>query len=1067
MKTKMKITTKGLIAAMLTASGVIPSAAQELPVQCTDISIVEENREPMHAAWFPYSNFSDAVANNHKSEWYHLLNGNWKFYFAEDPGKVPQDFEKPDFNDASWKTIPVPGDWQMNGYGFPVYTNVSYDFSFTPEPPKVPFEHNWTGVYRTTFQVPESFAKEGSDVVLHVGGARSALFVYLNGQYVGYSEDSKLAAEFNLTPYLAADGNNLLSFKILRWSDASYLEDQDFFRFNGIERDVYIYSRPQNHLANVKIEASTNNLKDGEVNITFDIANSAKKKYAATVTATLASMDGGVSYATASLKCSKVSIGDTYTGNIKLSVKNIKLWSMEQPNLYKLLVKLDNDGHGSQFFTFNVGFRKVEIKNGVLMVNGRKIYVKGVNRHEHDEYTGHVITRESMINDIMLMKANNINAVRTCHYPDDPMWYDLCDSLGLYLVDEANNESHGMIYGPNSLAPKPEWEVPHVQRVMRMALRDIHHPSVIIWSLGNESGNGCNFEKAYDELKAFDPSRPVQYEQAGEARNTDIVCPMYPWEYCFDYAKTQKPRPMILCEYAHAMGNSVGGLDEYWKMFKESYQVQGGFIWDWVDQGLAATKNGKKYWCWGGDYGPDGTPSDGNFCMNGIVNPDRSAHPALHHVRYIYQNIDTKFMYDNVQLTNRYDYIDLSNFKVHGVLTADGHVVKKFDLPCPKCAPGNVAMLSPAWKDGVDFDSNKEYLLELHFITSKEAIAGVPVGTELASEQLLVQEAELKRVKPNKLVGTVNKSASAREVTVTAAGIRFVFDKMTGFLCGVYPKGSNSNILHEPARPALWRALTDNDFGMRLEERSKVWKDDNKAMHLTTDGLRVYTYVEDGEERETMALSVLDSISEGSSIRVMSVYELPNSGTRMATNYRVYSDGSVVVTEYVENKGLQLPIMPRFGLNFIVNKDYKNVEWYGRGPEENYCDRKTSSFIGRYKATPEQLYFPYPSPQDNGNRTDTRTMSVTNAAGHGLEFVNTGHLFDFSALPYKMEDLSQEKRGTKHTCDLPDNDFYSVMVDYKNMGLGCINSWGAWPLEPYRVEVPEGGIKFEFKMLVK
>lgn len=1063
----MKITKKVLMATLLTASTAMPSAAQELPTQCSDISIVEENREPMHAAWFPYSNEQDAIANNHKSDWYKSLNGKWKFYFAENPGKVPEGFESPDFNDASWNTIPVPGDWQMNGYGYPVYTNVAYDFSYKPEPPKVPFENNWTGVYRTTFQVPENFAKQGSDVVLHVGGARSALFVYLNGNYVGYSEDSKLAAEFNLTPYLAAEGDNVLSFKILRWSDASYMEDQDFFRFNGIERDVYIYSRPQNHLANVKIEASTDNLKDGNVNITFDVANSGKKKYGATITASLMSMDGGVRYATASVKSSKVAMGETITGNLQLAIKNIKLWSTEQPNLYKLVVNLDNDGNSAQHFTFNVGFRKVEIKDGVLMVNGRKIFVKGVNRHEHDEYTGHVITRESMIKDIMLMKANNINAVRTCHYPNDPMWYDLCDSLGIYLVDEANNESHGMIYGPNSLSKKPEWEIPHVQRVMRMAIRDIHHPSVIIWSLGNEAGGGVNFEKCYDELKAFDSSRPIQYEPAGEERYTDIVCPMYAWDYCFAYNKEKKPRPMILCEYAHAMGNSVGGFDEYWKLFKESYQVQGGFIWDWVDQGLAAEKNGKKYWCWGGDFGPEGTPSDDNFCMNGIVNPDRTPHPALTHVKYNYQNIDTKMMYGNVQMTNRYDYIDLSNFKVHGVLTADGHIVKEFDMACPKAAPGNVAMLNPSWKDGVNFDNNKEYLLVLRYILSKNSIAGVPVGTELASEQLLVQNPDPKRIKDATIPGTVYKTVSDREITIEANGVKLVFDKPTGFLSGIYKSGSNANILHANVRPMIWRAPTDNDFGFRMEEVCKVWKDDNTDMRLIEGGLRVFTYIDEGERGELMTLTALDSIADGSSIRVMSVYELPNSGTRLATNYRMYGDGSIVVTEYIENQGKKLPILPRFGLNFRVIKDYKNVDWYGRGPEENYCDRKTSSFIGRYKSTPEQLYFAYPSPQDNGNRTDTRTMSIVNASGHGLEFVNMGHLFDFSALPYTIEDLTQVKRGTKHTIDLPEHDYYSVNVDYKNMGVGCINSWGAWPLEEYRLPVPEGGIKFEFKMIVK
>ncbi|MCR5456121.1 MAG: DUF4981 domain-containing protein [Bacteroidales bacterium] len=1064
----MKNTSQVFLAAIIAAASALPVVAQELPVQCTDVSIVEENREPMHVSWFPYSNEANAINNNHQSDWYHSLNGKWKFYFAENPGKVPEGFEKNDFNDASWKTIPVPGDWQMNGYGFPVYTNVKYDFSDKPEPPKVPFENNWTGVYRTTFKVPDTFGKEGSDVVLHVGGARSALFVYLNGQYVGYSEDSKLAAEFNLTPYLAADGNNVLSFKVLRWSDASYLEDQDFFRFNGIERDVYIYSRPQNHFANIKVEASTDNLKDGDVNILFDIANTAKKKYAAMVTATLYSLDGSARLATATIKSGKAAMGETTSGSLQLAVKNIKIWSNEQPNLYRLVVKLDNDGSGAQYFTFNVGFRKVEIKDGILMVNGRKMLIKGVNRHEHDEYTGHVVSRESMIKDIMLMKANNINAVRTCHYPNDPLWYDLCDSLGMYLVDEANIESHGLMHSPNTLSKKPEWQKAHVERVLRMATRDVHHPSVIIWSLGNEAGAGSNFEKCYDTLKAFDNTRPIQYEPAREERYTDIVCPMYAWDYCFEYAKSAKPRPMILCEYAHAMGNSLGGFDEYWKLFKESPQVQGGFIWDWVDQGLAAEKNGQKYWCWGGDYGPQGTPSDGNFCMNGIVNPDRTPHPALAHVRYNYQNIDSKIMYNNVQMTNRYEYTDLSNFKVHGVLTADGHVVKEFDLPCPKCAPGNVAMLSPAWKDGVKFDLYKEYLLEVHYIATKNAIAGVPVGTEVASDQLLVQEADFKYVKEPKILGEVSKTTTESEVTVTAKGIRYVFDKKSGFLSGIYPAGSNTNMLKAPVKPALWRALTDNDFGMKFHEFGKAWKQDNDAMHLIGEGIRSYTYIDEGEDREIMEATPLDTATVGASVRLMSVFELSNSGTRMATNYRIYGDGSVVVTEYIENKDAKLPILPRFGLNFLVSKDYKNVEWYGRGPGENYCDRKTSSFIGRYKSTPEQMYFAYPSPQDNGNHTDTRTMSITNASGHGLEFVNLGHLFDFSALPYTVSDLAQDQRGTKHTIDLPsNNDFYSVMIDYRNMGVGCINSWGAWPLEAYRIEIPNGGIKFEFKFLVK
>ncbi len=1064
----MRTSIKSILTAGLAAIGIMPAAAQnELPVQCSDISIVEENREPMHAAWFPYSKESNAISNNRQSDWVMSLNGTWKFFFATNPGKVPEGFETNEFDDASWKSIPVPGDWQLNGFGFPVYTNVVYDFSYKPEPPVVPFDNNWTGVYRKAFTVPATFPS-GNDVVLHIGGARSAVFVYLNGQYVGYSEDSKLAAEFNLTPYLAADGNNLLSMKILRWSDASYLEDQDFFRFNGLERDVYLYSRPTTHLGNVKIEASTDNLRDGVVNCTFEVTNTGKKKFSPTITATLYSADGSQSLGSAFVKSDKASLGETITNQLTINVKNIKLWSCEQPNLYRLVVKLSNSESNVQYMTFNVGFRKVEIRDGVLMVNGKKIYIKGVNRHEHDERTGHVVSRESMIKDIKLMKANNINAVRTCHYPNDPMWYDLCDSMGIYLVDEANIESHGMGYGERTLANKPEWEVPHIQRVMRMAIRDINHPSVIIWSLGNEAGNGCNFEKAYDMLKEYDPSRPVQYERAEEQRNTDIVCPMYPWEYCFEYNKEKKPRPMILCEYAHAMGNSVGGFDEYWNLFKESYQLQGGFIWDWVDQGIAKEENGKKYWCWGGDFGPKGTPSDANFCMNGIVNPDRSPHPALKHVKYIYQNIDTKLEYDNVQITNRYEYTDLSNFKVHGVLTANGHIVKEFDLPCPKAGYNNVAMLSPAWKADVDYDSKKEYLLELHYIIKNNAIGGVPAGTELASEQMIVSKADVKRGGSEpKVEGTATKVDNGREITVTTSGgLKFTFDKMTGFMSGIYAKGSSANMLKAQARPMVWRAPTDNDFGFKMDEVCKVWKEDNAALHLDGNGMRAYVYIDEGDGREIMELSVQDSVDTGVSIRVMSVFELPSSGARMAVNYRVYGDGHVIVTEYIEAKGKQLPMMPRFGLNFRIAKDYRSVDWYGRGPEENYCDRKTSAFVGRYKSTPEQLYFAYPSPQDNGNRTDTRSMSVVNASGHGIDFENTGQLFDFSVLPYSLEDLSQRMRGTKHTIDLPDNDFYSVEIDYRNMGVGCINSWGAMPLEPYRL-VMNNSIKFEFEMRIR
>jgi beta-galactosidase len=1011
---------------------------QQLPEQCTNISIVEENREAMHASWFPYMNAADAANNNHKSLWHMPLNGEWKFFFAQKPSAAPMGFENPQFDDSEWESIPVPGDWQTNGYGYPVYTNVIYDFSYNPQPPEVPFANNWTGLYRKIFAIPQSFGNN-NEIVLHIGGARSAIFVYVNGKYVGYSEDSKLAAEFNITPYVNLNSNNTLCFKVLRWTDASYLEDQDFFRFNGIERDVYLYARPKMHLANVEVRPSTNNLKDGTVNCTFFVANNDKTAIPE-VDASLYTADGKNVVTSTSAKCRKVKHGDTISQTITLQAKDIKLWSSEQPNLYRLVVKLKTPS-AAQYATFNVGFRKVEIKDGVLTVNGKKIFIKGVNRHEHDENTGHVISKESMIKDIMLMKANNINAVRTCHYPNDPLWYHLCDSLGIYLVDEANIESHGMGYGERTLANNPAWEIPHVQRVMRMAIRDLSHPSVIIWSLGNEAGNGCNFMKAYDLLKAYDPSRPIQYERAEEQRNTDIVCPMYPWEYCFDYNKSRKPRPMILCEYAHAMGNSVGGFDEYWQLFKNSYQLQGGFIWDWVDQGIAmASKDGEKYWAWGGDFGPKGTPSDANFCMNGIVNADRTPHPALNHVKYIYQYIDTKYENGKISVTNNYEVTNLNNFKAKITITANGYFVKEYEIDCPDIAPSQSGVLP---FDNINYDADKEYLLTIRYIATDNAIAGVNVGSEVASEQLT-----LHTIAPNKETSNITEkpisvSDNGVSVSISSDKLKVVFNKQSGFLSELY-NSKGLQMLKSPIKPNFWRAPTDNDFGFNINKVCKVWKDDNEQIKLSN-------FVVDNQKTYSV---------------VTSVYTLQNSQSTLKLKYTIGGNGIINVEELLETpSNNNLPMLPKFGVNFLINKDLCNVNWYGRGPDENYCDRKTSSFVGRYNSTPEQMYFAYPSPQDNGNRTDTRELQITtNNSDNGFS-VKATKLFDFSVLPYTLADLTQENRGTKHIVDLPKNDFYSVCVDYSNMGVGCINSWGAWPLEQYRI-YPKDGIQFYFTLKI-
>ncbi len=1031
----MKKINKILTAALTLFS--LNANSQQLPIQARNPEIVEENREPMHAHWFVYDKIQNAKADNEKSGYYLNLNGKWKFFFAENPSKVPQGFENKDFNDSQWGQIPVPGDWQMNGYGFPVYTNVSYDFSWDPKPPEVPFENNWTGVYRKVFTLPKNF--ENQEVVLSVGGARSAAFVYVNGKYAGYWEDSKLCSEFNITKYLQP-GDNLLAFKMLRWSDASYLEDQDFFRFNGFERDVCLYCRPKTHLRNVKIVSEISDLKNGTVKLDYIVDNHNVKDENVKLSATL--YYKGDEVAKKSVNIDKIKTSATENRNITLEVPNAKLWSEENPELYRLVVALENKtAENPQFMTFDIGFRKVEIKDGVLMVNGKKVLVKGVNRHEHDQYTGHVISRESMLKDILLMKKYNINAVRTCHYPNDPYWYKLCDSIGLYIVDEANLETHGLIYGPKNIAGVPLWRHAHVQRVMRMAYRDINHPCVIVWSLGNESGNGSNFESAYDSLKAFDNTRPVQYEQAGEARNTDIVCPMYPWHYCFDYAKTKKPRPMILCEYAHAMGNSNGGFDEYWDLFKTSYQIQGGFIWDWVDQGIVKTdKNGKNYWAWGGDFGPAGTPSDGNFCMNGVVNADRTPHPGLFQVKYNYQNIDSKFQDNALEIANNYLFTDLSNFLIKFEVLCNGKVVKTFEKDCPKVLPGEKQKLVLSELENFNFDFESEYFLNVHYITKKATVNGISANEELASEQFLLKAYDFAYAIPlaKKLKTKITPEDS--KIIVIVNDTKAVFDKTTGYLTELYCGGEN--VLKGALKPNFWRAPTDNDFGNKMHVRCKNWKADSENQNL----------IEFKNEK----------LKNG--ILISAKYALPNTLTELSLEYSIFPDGLIKVSQKLDTKGVkELPLLPRFGMRCQIKKDFNKVEWYGRGPYENYIDRKNSAFVGLYNASPEELFYSYPSPQECSNRCDTRRLSVTNSSDKGFEILKGNDCFEFTVIPYTVEDLSQAERGKKHTMDLPENDFYAVSLDYKNQGLGCIDSWGAMPLEKYQIK-PEN---MEFKFIIK
>ena len=1032
-----------LLTAFMSCLTAFNAYSQSLPIQAKDPNITEENREAMHASWFIYSDKQNALKDNEKSDYYVNLNGKWKFFFANDPSKVPQGFENENFNDNSWGQIPVPGDWQMNGYGYPVYTNVAYDFSYDPKPPEVPFENNWTGLYRKTVKLPDNF--ENNEVVLQIGGARSAIFIYVNGKYVGYSEDSKLACEFNITKFLKK-GDNVLAFKILRWSDASYLEDQDFFRFNGIERDVFLYCRPKTHIRNVKVVSETD-LKNGTINCDFEIQNNDSKSAQADVKTTLYYKNQEVASKTITLKDIKP---NTLTKQkISFEVSGVKLWSGENPELYRLVVSLENSANNKpQFMPFDIGFRKVSIEDGVLKINGQKLLIKGVNRHEHDQYTGHVISRESMLNDILLMKKYNINAVRTCHYPNDPYWYKLCDSLGIYLVDEANLESHGLIYGPKNIAGVALWRHAHLQRVMRMAYRDVHHPSIIIWSLGNEAGNGSNFEACYDSLKAFDKTRPIQYEPAGEARNTDIVCPMYAWQYCFDYAKQKKPRPMILCEYAHAMGNSQGGFDEYWDLFKNSYQIQGGFIWDWVDQGIVKTaSDGTKYWGWGGDFGPKGTPSDHNFCMNGVVNPDRTPHPGLYQVKYNYQYIDSKFSSEENALTifNNYLFTDLSNFKIKCEILENGDIIRILEYDCPPIQPLARQAIKIQELDNFAFEADKEYFMNVYFITKKATSNGIAASEELAKEQFLLHSPQTTTAVAKKKIKS-NVETTNENITISVSGKYFVFSKKDGFLSECYNNSAKSNnLLASPIKPSFWRAPTDNDFGNRMHQRCIKWKYDT-------------------ENPKFRNINVIKH--KNGTISIKTIYDLDSTQTSVILEYEIVESGQIIITEKLDIKdNTKLPLLPRFGVNFQIKKDFNNVEWYGRGPFENYIDRKTAAFVGRYKSTPEELFYSYPSPQECSNRCDTRRLMISDNKNSAFEITKENSLFEFTVIPYSIKDFQQTNRGEKHTIDLKKHDSYYVNIDYKNQGLGCIDSWGAMPLEKYRIE--PNNIEFKFALKIQ
>jgi len=1016
-----------ILLVILLASSHSRTFAQD-PKEWENPAVISINKLKPHSTAVPYQDERSMLeGDRNRSSYFKLLNGYWNFHWSHNPLQRPRNFYNTDFDDSGWNQIRVPSNWEIEGYGIPIYVNTKYEFTDDPTPPAIPHDYNPVGSYRTTFTIPENW--NDRQVILHFGAVKSAMYLWINGKFVGYSQGSKLPAEFNITGFLTS-GENLLALEVYRWSDGSYLECQDFWRISGIERDVYLYSVPAFHISDYDVSSLlSNNYRDGIFKLEV----------------ILSQVEGGKS-SPVSLEVSLMKDGDRILNFERQKIKagkhnKLKLffesevldphqWTAETPDMYSLVLVLkERDGMISQVVGSRVGFRTSEIKNGQLLVNGKPVLLKGVNRHEHDPVTGHVISEKSMIRDIILMKNNNINTVRTSHYPNDPRWYELCDEYGLYVIDEANIESHGLGYAPErTLGNNPEFMEAHIDRIKRLVERDKNHPSVIIWSMGNEAGDGVNFDTCYKWIKWRDPSRPVHYERAELRKNTDIYCPMYDGPNLIEeYASVKQPRPLILCEYSHAMGNSNGNLKEYWEVIEKYDQLQGGSIWDWVDQGLLVRNStGQNYYAYGGDFGPEDVPSDSNFCINGLVGPGREPHPALEEVKKVYQYIKFEALSTdpgNIRITNLYDFLNLADFKISWELTGNGKSLASGSITEPDIAPGE----------------SEDYLLPLPAI---EPLPGVEYFLDLSATRLynLILEGnvvatgqiklpyytETEPEPPEGMLEVVWNNERTR-VHITGIGIDIEFDTLTGRLERY--RYNSLAVLERGPLPNFWRAPIDNDFGNGLNKRSELWK------HASL-------------ERSVRSFNV--SQNTPSEVIVSTTYLLTGLEKEYILTYTILGTGEIHLNGTLDLTGEDLPELPRFGMNMRLPVSYDEVTWFGRGPHENYADRNYSANVGLYESTVEELYYPYIRPQENGARTDIRWMSFREDSGWGV-LITGRPLFSASALHYSIDDLDYEVSGNRYNIDLIKQNYVDLNVDLRQSGVGGNNSWGAKPLDQYRL----------------
>ncbi len=993
--------------------------------------LVDEKKEAPRASFMLYDTKAAAIKDDYAASPYLVsLNGAWKFNYSSNYKTRPQSFYQTSFNDARWKEIKVPSNWEMKGYGIPIYTNVVYPF---PKNPPFVGNDNPVGSYRRTFTIPANW--KAHNVLLHFGSITGYAVIYVNGKKAGMTKASKTPAEFNITPFLT-NGKNLLAVEVFRWHDGSYLEDQDFWRITGIERDVYLTAVPRINIWDLFLNADLDaNYVNGIFTAAIDIRQLKKTVTTqAKIFVEITDKDGRNVFA----QQKQINMGSEsiQTFTISGAVNKPEQWNAEKPYLYNCLIGFT--ANGKTVYTSNkIGFRKIEIKNAQLFINGMAVRMQGVNRHEHDPVNGHVPSKELMLKDIRLMKQHNINAVRTSHYPNDPLWYKLCDEYGLYLVDETNVEIHGM--GATNQgrfdttvhpAYLPQWEAAIMDREKRMLERDKNHPSVIIWSLGNECGNGKVFHDAYLWMKNRDKSRPVQFEQAGEDWNTDIVCPMYPRVgSMLRYARdSTKKRPYIMCEYSHAMGNSNGNFQRYWDIIMSSPHMQGGFIWDWVDQGvLTETTDGRSFYAYGGDLGSYHLYNDENFCANGLVAADRSVHPGLYEVKKSYQDI--LFRAVNVQkglinIANWFEFTNLDEYQFEWKLYRNGMPIAsdRFSVNLAPHQSKDIQLQVPK----IEATEGSEFYLNLYAYTIKNDDL-IPAGHDVASEQFKFAGDYF--ASPALMDRGLKITRTDKKISFTAGEIKGEFDMQRGQFVSYTLAGKK--VIGGFPEPYFWRAPTDNDFGSGMQATMGVWRN----AHINRS-IKTVTISDSGKDH-------LDILVE---------YLLNDIAVPYQVNYVIQKDGSVKVTASIDMAGKNLPELPRFGMRMDLPGAFKNVAYYGRGPWENYSDRNIASFIGNYTTSADSMYqWNYIRPQESGYRTDVRWFELTNSQGEALHIEGVQPIC-FSTLKMTDEDLDPGlTKKQQHSTDIKVRGNLTVHIDYKQRGVGGDDSWGALPHNEYRL----------------